>query len=212
VHRTRIKFCGMTSASDVALAVAAGVDAVGVIIVPASPRYVEPGALASLADAIPPFVARIGVVTAPGDAVASRLRALGFTLQFSDEESPADCARLADNAAYIKAFHLPVDARVESLDVAAFERYRGALWMFDSRVGEKRGGTGIPFAWTALGPLAQRRPITVSGGLTPSNVAACVRTVRPYAVDVRSGIETSDRKDPEKMRAFVEAVRRADEG
>ncbi len=211
VRRTRIKFCGMMSASDVALAVEAGVDAVGVIVAPSSPRYVGADALTALAEAIPPLVARIGVATAPTDTDASRLRGLGFTLQFSGEESSADCGRLAGGAPYIKAFHLCVDAPDDTLNLAALADYSSlALLMFDSRIGAKLGGTGIPFAWNAIAPLARRRRVIVSGGLTPTNVAACIRSVRPYAVDVRSGIETGGRKDPEKMRAFVQAVREAD--
>ncbi len=200
------------SASDVALAVDAGADAVGVIVAPSSPRRVGADALAGLAAAIPPLVARVGIVTAPSDADASRLRALGFTLQFSGEESAADCERLAAGAPYVKAFHLCVDACGDNLDLPALAGYARALVMFDSRIGAKLGGTGIPFEWNGVASLARRRPVIISGGLSPDNVAACVRSVRPYAVDVRSGIETGGHKDPEKMRAFVQAVREADAG
>jgi phosphoribosylanthranilate isomerase len=83
--------------------------------------------------------------------------------------------------------------------------------MFDSTVRGKLGGTGIAFDWERIVTIARARRVIVSGGLTPENVAACVRTVRPYAVDVRSGVESGGRKDISKMRAFVRAVREADE-
>jgi phosphoribosylanthranilate isomerase len=83
--------------------------------------------------------------------------------------------------------------------------------MFDSRIDGRYGGTGVSFVWQLVEAIAARRAIVISGGLTPANVAACVRAVRPHAVDVRSGIETAGRKDPAKMAAFVRAVREADE-
>ncbi len=209
--RTRIKFCGMTSLADVALAVDAGADAVGVIVAASSPRRADPELLLVLATAVPPYVSRIAVVTSPSEREAATLRALGFTLQFSGEELPAECARLAAGHAYVKAFHLRDDTAYDAADFEELAAYENALWMFDSRVGEKLGGTGIPFVWDLVAPVARRRPVVVSGGLRPENVGACVRAVRPYAVDARSGIETEGRKDPAKMRAFVRAVREADE-
>jgi phosphoribosylanthranilate isomerase len=82
--------------------------------------------------------------------------------------------------------------------------------MFDSSVAGSFGGTGRAFDWSLVAALARERPLVMSGGLTPANVGACIRAVRPYAVDVRSGIETDGRKDPDKMRDFVRAVREAD--
>ena len=210
-QRTRIKFCGMTNVAEVALAVEAGADAVGVIVAAASPRMVERAVLPELAASIPPYVSRVGVVTSPSEADAATLRALGFTLQFSGEELPAQCERLAAGHAYVKAFHLRDDTTYDAVDFDELAAYEGALWMFDSRVGQKLGGTGVPFVWELVAPVARRRRIVVSGGLTPENVGACVRAVRPYAVDTRSGVETDGRKDPRKMQAFVRAVREADD-
>ena len=209
--RTRIKFCGMTNAADIAFGVEAGADAIGVIVVASSPRCVDPSALPDLVSAIPPYVSRIGVVTSPNDRQAATLRALGFTLQFSGEERPAECQRFAGGQPYVKAFHLRDDTAYDPSDFDELTAYQNALWMFDSRVGDKLGGTGVPFVWEVVAPVARRRAVVVSGGLTPANVGACVRTVRPFAVDTRSGIETDGRKDPEKMRAFVRAVRDADD-
>lgn len=208
--RTRIKFCGMRTPADVALAIDAGADAVGVIVAD-SPRRVAEADLPGLAAAIPPFVDRIGVVAGPSDGSAALLVSLGFTLQFSGEELPAQCERLAGGRPYVKAFHIRAGESYEPADFSALEAYTHATWMFDTRVDERFGGTGVPFTWSLVELVAQRRDVIVSGGLTPQNVGACIRAVRPYAVDVRGGVETSERKDVEKMRAFARAVREADE-
>lgn len=202
-RRTRVKFCGMTSPEDIALAIDAGADAVGVICAE-SPRRVALDALPALAAAIPPYVFRIGVIADQGQREAQALRALGFTLQFSGEESPAQCEALSGGDPYIKVFH--VDAAGGSLDVAAWSGYARALPMLDARVLSLRGGTGVTFDWRAAEPIVRARRVVVSGGLTPENVGACVRALRPYAVDVRSGIETDGRKDPAKMAEFISEV------
>jgi phosphoribosylanthranilate isomerase len=209
MHRTRIKFCGMTSPADIALAVEAGADAVGVILAPASPRKVTADVLPTLAVAIPPFVARVGVVTSPSEAEVARLTALGFSIQFSGEESASDCRRLAADRPYIKALHVSEDGHADDL-LRRFDEHRNALAMLDTRSGNKSGGTGVPFPWEVAAPLARSRRVVISGGLSVTNVRACVRMLRPYAVDVRSGIETDGRKDADKMQAFVQAVRQAD--
>ncbi|MBD5653563.1 MAG: phosphoribosylanthranilate isomerase [Candidatus Eremiobacteraeota bacterium] len=207
--RTRIKFCGMQSAADVALAVEAGADAVGVIVAE-SPRRVAPADITKISAAIPPFVDRIGVVAHTHDDDATSLLKRGFTLQFSGEELPSTCEAISQGRPYIKAFHIRAGVTYEPADFDELGAYTNATWMFDSRVDDRLGGTGVPFMWSVVASVAKRRPIVVSGGLTPENVGACVRAVRPYAVDVRGGVETSDRKDFDKMRAFVRAVREAD--
>jgi phosphoribosylanthranilate isomerase len=202
-RRTRIKFCGMTSVADIALAVAAGADAVGVILAP-SARRVPLERVAEIAAAIPPFVSRIGVLANQGSEEASLLRRLGFTLQFSGDESPAECEVLSGGDPFIKVFHVESDGRPFELERCA--AYARATWMFDTRVPGRAGGSGVAFDWPAVERASRLRPAIVSGGLTPENVAACVRALRPYAVDVRSGIESDDRKDVNKMAAFVAAV------
>ncbi len=208
-RRTRIKFCGLTSVAEIALAVEAGADAIGVIVAE-SPRQVDVARLGELAAAVPAFVAKVGVLAAQGQREAAALRELGYMLQFSGDEPAELCERLAAGR-YLKAFHLAPGQKDDVLDDASLAAYRNATWMFDSRVDARYGGTGVPFAWKLVEAAAAVRPVIVSGGLTPENVAACVRSVRPYAVDVRSGIETAGRKDPAKMLAFVRAVREADE-
>jgi phosphoribosylanthranilate isomerase len=208
-RRTRVKFCGMTNPADVALAVAAGADAVGVILAP-SARRVPLERLPEIAAAIPPLVSRVGVVVDPSDDEAALLRALGFTFQFSGDESPQTCELAAAGEPYIKVFH--VDAAEGTFDLAACEAYERAIWMFDTRVPGVRGGSGVPFDWRVVAAATRLRQAIVSGGLGPENVADCIEAVRPYAVDVRSGVETKDAKDAAKMTAFIRAVALADGG
>ncbi len=205
--RTRIKMCGMTSVRDIELAVEAGADAVGIILAQ-SPRRVERAMLATLQRAVPPLVEAVAVLVDPSDADASAPRDLGFTLQFSCNESAATCESISRGRPYIKAFH--VDESFPDRAAAAGSDFANALWMFDTRVDGRYGGTGVAFSWDIVIPTASVRPVVMSGGLTPENVGACIRHVRPYAVDVRSGVETAGSKDFEKMCAFVRAVRAAD--
>jgi phosphoribosylanthranilate isomerase len=207
--RTRIKFCGMTSAADVALAVEAGADAVGFIVAP-SARRVAASALPGLLAAVPPFVTAVIVSAGETDADLAALGARGALLQFSGVEPPGHCERLANGARYLKAFHVRAEDGVATFDRATLAAYPNALALIDSSAGGAFGGTGRAFDPRLVAELARERPLVLSGGLTPENVADAVRTVRPYAVDVRGGIETNGAKDPAKMRAFVRAVREAD--
>ncbi len=208
--RTRVKFCGMTSAHDVALAIEAGADAVG-IIVSQSARRVAADAVETILDAVPPFVSAVIVSADETDVDLAALAARGALLQFSGEEPPERCERLASGRRYVKAFHVRAEDGRATFDRETLAAYVRALPLIDSSFGDARGGTGRTFDWRIAQALARERPTIVSGGLTPDNVGACVRTVRPYAVDVRGGIETGGEKDPAKMRAFVRAVRDADD-
>ncbi|MBD5635589.1 MAG: phosphoribosylanthranilate isomerase [Candidatus Eremiobacteraeota bacterium] len=199
----------MTSPDDVALAVEAGADAVG-IIVSRSPRRVDRGALAPILAAVPPFVAAVIVCANETEADIDALAARGALLQFSGAESPEYCERLAAGARYLKAFHVRAEDGLATFDRATLEAYPNALCLVDSSAGRAFGGTGKTFDWSIARELARERPIVVSGGLEPENVGDCVRAVRPFAVDVRSGIETGGLKDALKMRAFVRSVRAAD--
>ena len=211
VARTRVKMCGMTSPDDIALAVAAGADAVGIILAESARQIPLGERLAELVRAIPPFVDGVAVLANQGPREAAAAYAHGLRLQFSGSEMPETCELASPSPrAYVKAFHLRADTAYEAADFEELEQYVRALWMFDSTVDGKLGGTGVPFAWDVVAGIARNRPIVMSGGLTAENVAACIRTVRPYAVDVRSGVETDGRKDIEKMRAFVRAVRETD--
>jgi phosphoribosylanthranilate isomerase len=202
--------CGMTSAADVALAVEAGADAVGFIFAP-SRRRVDLATAVEAAQAVPAFVHAVGVFVDPTlEELRAAARAIpGLVVQLSGDESSAFCARVADEPGlrgrpYIKVLHVEPNAPLPPSDP-----YVGALPLFDTADPERRGGTGRPFAWSILEKARPPR-FAVSGGLRPENVGACVRAVRPYAVDVRSGVESGERKDFAKMRAFVRAVREAD--
>jgi phosphoribosylanthranilate isomerase len=207
--RTRIKFCGMTSVEDVRLAVAAGADALGFIFAE-SPRRLTLEQVPALVAELPPLVTRVAVVTEHEERIVPELLERGFTVQFSGHEPPELCERLLAGRAYIKAFHMLPGGAEASERSAGFAGYRNALWMFDTFAGERGGGAGVPFDWARVAALARTRPIVVAGGLSPENVGRCVRAVRPYAVDVRSGVERGGKKDIELMRAFVRAVREAD--
>jgi phosphoribosylanthranilate isomerase len=208
--RTRIKICGCTSIADVDGAVAAGADAVGLIFAE-SPRRIALADARAVARSVPPFVAVVGVMVNPDEAFVAGVLALGCVPQFSGDESPEFCSAVAGGR-YVKALHFERYLVHTSADAqAAADRYPEADLLFDSRSAGLYGGTGKTFNWPLVEGVARRRRIIMSGGLVPDNVAACVRTVRPFAVDVRSGVETHGAKDLAKMRAFVDAVRSTDE-
>jgi phosphoribosylanthranilate isomerase len=199
----------MTSAEDVRLAVDAGADAVG-IIVSASARRVAAADVAALLAAVPPFVTAVIVSAGETDVDLASFAARGALLQFSGTEPAPLCERLAGGRPYVKAFHVRAEDGRAAFDAELLAAYPSALWLIDSSAGGAFGGTGRTFDWGIAARLAATRATIVSGGLTPENVGACVGAVRPYAVDVRGGIETLGQKDPAKMRAFVRAVREAD--
>jgi phosphoribosylanthranilate isomerase len=206
---TWIKFCGCTSWSDVAGAIDAKADAVGLIFAP-SPRRISWDAAREVAQRVPSGIDLVAVFVDPSDEEISAVRVLfpGMMVQLSGKE-PADQVRRYGKRA-IKA--IGVDATADPEAIAdACRLYGDAMILFDTRYGGVYGGTGKPFPWDRVAGVARERAIVVAGGLTPENVADCVKTLRPYGVDVRGGIETDNRKDPEKMRAFVQAVRQADE-
>ena len=188
----------------------AGADAVGLIFAPESNRRISLAEARALVRALPAYVTPVAVFVDPRPDEVAAIEALGAMAQFSGDESPERVASLTGRR-HIKALHFDQGASYGPEDAERLAAaYPDADIMFDSRVGAKHGGTGTTFAWDAVAGLARRRPLIVSGGLTPANVAACVRAVRPFAVDVRSGVETNGIKDPAKVRAFVRAVRETD--
>ncbi len=203
---TRVKFCGMTGPEDVALAAAAGADAVGVILAE-SPRRFAAEALPELVRESPPFLTRVAVVADAPDDTLESLRELGFVFQFTGGETPEACARGSAGEPYLRVIHVAPDGRLPD---DALDAFPGATLLLDTQGEGRLGGTGRSFDWSEAAALARRRRVVIAGGLRPETVGACVRAVRPYGVDVRSGVETNDKKDFEKMRAFVRAVREAD--
>ena len=200
---TRVKICGITRLQDALAAAHSGADAIGLIFYQHSPRYVSIAQAAQLAAALPPFVTVVGLfVNAEAAFVREVLAGVRLDLlQFHGEETAEFCAQF--NRPYIKAVR--VKAGVDLLQCAA--DYSGAAGLLlDAHVEGVQGGTGATFDWTLI-PEAMPLPVILSGGLQPENVAAAIRQVRPYAVDVSSGVEASKAiKDAVKITRFMQEV------
>ncbi|MDR1311911.1 MAG: phosphoribosylanthranilate isomerase [Burkholderiaceae bacterium] len=216
MRRTRIKICGLTRREDVVSAVRAGADALGFVFYAGSARHVTPAQAAALIQDVPPFVATVGLfVNAGHEMVVEAVQKSRLSLlQFHGDESPADCARLASavNLPFIRALRVRPDFRERDL-IQYEEQYRAAglsALLLDT-FAESYGGSGKVFDWSVLSAgMAQR--VVLSGGLTAQNVGTAITRLSPYAVDVSSGVEREKGiKDPEKIRDFVCAVKRADQ-
>lgn len=209
MRRTRIKICGLTRAEDVAAAVTAGADAVGFVFAP-SPRRVTAEQAAAAARVAPPLVARVGVFVDPTlDEVEAAIATAGLTaVQLSGTEPPEFVS--AVSVPVIKVLAVGTD-----FDWIEAEPYRGtaAALLLDTYVPGKAGGTSQTFHWQSAGMAPGWAPLFIAGGLRPDNVSAAVAALRPYAVDVSSGVESSPGiKDHRKIEAFSAAVRAADQG
>lgn len=213
--RIRIKICGVTQADDVRAAVDAGADAVGFNFFPGSSRYTDPATAAALVRTVPPFVAPIGVfVEASADEMRATAGGLGLrAVQWHGDRLPPD--------EDLSPVPLIVAARVRGSDclagikqVVAQRQIAGvpfAAVLIDAHVPGQYGGTGQPAPWHLLAGFDPGVPVILAGGLTPNNVADAIRIVRPWGVDVAGGVESSPgRKDAEKVRRFIEAVRAAE--
>jgi phosphoribosylanthranilate isomerase len=203
---TRIKICGFTRDEDVDAAVAAGADAIGLNLYTKSSRAVTPARAGELARRLPPFVTPVLLfVNATADEIAAGLAAVpNALLQFHGDESPAQCD--APGRPYLRAARMATG--FDLLDFAA--RYTGAAGiLLDAHV-EGYGGGGKVFDWSLI-PSGVPHPVVLSGGLNPANVIDGVMHVRPWAVDVSSGVEVGKGlKDAALMRQFCDAVREAD--
>jgi phosphoribosylanthranilate isomerase len=217
--RTRVKICGITRVEDGLAAAHAGADAIGLVFWAGTPRCVSIAQARAISAALPPFVARVGLFVDPDPAqVRATLAELALdALQFHGSEPPALCRSFG--RPYLKA--IPVREGVDLVESASqFDDAAGLL--FDAfRPGDLPGGTGHAFDWSRLDTAlkaALHVPLVLSGGLTPDNVAAAIRLVRPFAVDVSSGVEARDgegrvqrgRKDAARITAFMLGVRSAD--
>lgn len=209
--RTRVKICGCRSVRDARDAVDAGADAVGVILAESSTRRVSMEQFREIARFMPALVSLVAVFVDPPVALVDEALKAGATPQFHGHEGAEWCESFATGP-YLKAYHVRDGS---PLDRDAFRRFarpfEHATWLFDTARPEGgSGGTGRTFAWENVAALGVPRAFVVSGGLTADNVGDCVRTARPFAVDVSSGVETNGVKDPRKILAFVQAVRSAD--
>ncbi len=217
-HRTRIKLCGLTRPEDVRQAVAAGADAIGLVFYPPSPRYVSAQVAAGLAQALPPMVSSVGLfVNASLTEVSEVLRHVPLSmLQFHGDETPAQCREIAEavQRPFMRALRVRPDTTSANL-LESDSAYRTASPLFSGLLldtwSDAYGGTGKVFDWSLI-PAEIAHQAVLSGGLNVQNVTDAVRQVRPFAVDVSSGIESAKGiKDATLMRAFVSAVRAADE-
>jgi len=204
--RTRIKICGLTREADVDAAVAAGADAVGFVMYERSPRHVSVARMAELARRLPPFVTPVALfVNASSDAIDTALAAVPhLLLQFHGDEGPAQCEQ--PGRPYLRAIRMAPG--VDLLDSAS--RFAGATGLLLDAFVEGYGGGGKVFDWSHI-PPGVPLPVVLSGGLNPANVIDGVTRVRPWAVDVSSGVEAAKGiKDAALVRRFCEAVREAD--
>jgi phosphoribosylanthranilate isomerase len=203
--RVRVKICGLTRLADAALAVEGGADAVGFIFVPSSARCLTRDQAGEITRALPPLVTRVGVFVDMPVADVERIADAAHldVLQLHGDEDPAMYAALGRRV--IKAVALGSVAALETasaLDPAVVP-------LVDAAPADgARGGTGRTADWDLASRLAARRPVVLAGGLTPANVGDAIRRVRPWAVDVSSGVESAPGiKSPEKLRLFLARVR-----
>ncbi len=216
-YHVRVKICGVTAPDDARTIASAGADAVGLNFYRRSPRYVEEPVAAAILAALPPFVSPVGVFgdTPPGEivALARRLTRLSLVQVHGNRPLPAEVG------------HLPLIVAVGVEGVASLGELDDYLArclaagslpvavLVDARVPGLLGGTGRRAPWHLLTDYRPPVPLILAGGLTPENVAEAVRAVRPYAVDVASGVEsTPGRKDPDKVQRFIDNARSAAAG
>lgn len=212
---TAIKICGITRVEDALSAARCGAHAIGLVFYAPSPRYVTPARAAQIQRALPPFVTSVGLFVNAAAAEVRQTLAVARVdlLQFHGDETPDYCRQVSqeNHVPYLRAVR--VKAGVNLLQYAQDFRDAKAL-LLDAYVEGLQGGSGATFDWTLI-PTNLPLPVVLSGGLTPQNVTAAVKAVRPWAVDVSSGVElpgpaNKGIKDAAKIAAFVTGVRNAD--
>ena len=199
----RIKICGITRREDAVCAASLGVDALGFVFYPKSPRYISPEKAAAIIEWLPPFVSAVGLFVNPSQAdIDGALQACPLdVIQLHGDESPAFCSSQTRRA--IKA--IPV---AEQTDLARAHGYDCPILLDARAPAGVHGGTGKSFDWTILDGFEHARPLILAGGLGPDNVRQALDVRQWFAVDVSSGVESEPGiKDESKMRRFVEHVR-----
>ena len=207
--RTRIKVCGITRPADARAAAQAGADAIGLVFYPPSPRFLGIDRAVEIRDALPPFVQTVALFVNPDAAQVAQVigRVKPSLLQFHGDESPAFCEEFG--VPYVKACRVKAGARPGELLEYLRPFSRASAWLLDSHVAEY-GGVGERFDWSLV-PAERDRPLVLSGGLSPLNVREAIRRVRPWGVDVSSGVESGKGiKDAAKLAAFIAEVRDED--
>lgn len=206
--RTRVKICGITHSDDASEAVRLGADALGFVFYPKSRRWLTPAQASAIAATLPPFVSRVGLFLSPEPALVREVLDVlqPDCLQFHGAETPEFCAEFA--RPYIKAVPM-----APGVDLAAWSaRFANAqALLLDSHRSGEAGGSGRVFDWSAAVFERSAKPLVLAGGLNVDNVEEAIKRVRPYAVDVSSGVESAPgRKDPALMATFMRGVSRAD--
>lgn len=203
----KIKICGITNQEDASIAVSAGADALGFVFYRKSPRYVEPAVAKQIIAALPPLITAVGVfVNEEPKVVRDLMESCGLAIaQLHGDETAAYCRELA--RPILKAIRLK-----DRGDLLALAEFRGRAgvrgFIVDSHTDKAYGGTGLKTDWALAAEAARAAAVLLAGGLTSDNVIQAVRTVRPYGVDVSSGVESAPgKKDRQKILAFVQAVR-----
>jgi len=196
----RVKICGITNLPDAQVAVEAGADALGFVFYDQSPRFIPANTAAEISRALPRFTLRVGVFVNPAEELVRRAIGecgLGL-LQFHGEEPPEFCMQFGLMS--MKAFRIRDAGSLKELP-----KYRTDAWLLDAYSSDTLGGTGGKFNWNlAVEVQKLGKPFFLAGGLTPENVAEAIRQVKPFGVDVSSGVEfSSGKKDPAKVRAFI---------
>jgi len=203
---TRVKICGITNLADAQVAVEAGADALGFVFYDQSPRFISMETAAEISKQLPPFIMRVGVFVNPTkELVFKAVAGCGLSLlQFHGDEPPEFCMQFGLMS--MKAFRIRDAGSLKELP-----KYKTDAWLLDAYSSDTLGGTGEKFNWD-LAIKAQKlgRPVFLAGGLTPENVAEAIQKVRPFGVDVSSGVESSlGKKDHTKVRAFINVVKTA---
>ena len=198
---TRIKICGITRVDEAHCCLQAGADAVGLVFAQ-SPRRVEPALAREITASLPPFIQRVGVFVNAEKALVEQIASYaGLTaLQFHGQEG----------ADYCGSFSLPVIKAVavkSGIDLAGLDDFPAAAILFDAYDPLLAGGTGRTFNWKLV-ESRRKKPVVLAGGLHAGNVQSAILQLKPYAVDVSSGVETNGKKDKAKIQAFIAAVRR----
>jgi len=203
---TKIKICGITNVEDAHAAVDLGADALGFIFVPDTPRYIELQDAAQIISKLPPFITKVGVFAdVSPEAISQIVQTCGLNaIQLHGSETPEYCDNIGARVrvTIIKSFRVK-----DRHSLSPIPEYRVSAYLLDTYVKGKKGGTGETFNWDLAIKAKQYGRIIIAGGLTPENVASAVQYVRPYAVDVGSGVEASPgKKDHAKIKAFIENV------
>ena len=211
--RTRIKICGFTRVEDALTAARSGADAIGLIFYPASPRAVSIARAREISSALPPFVSTVALfVNETSQTVISTIAAVRPSiLQFHGDEDESYCVQFG--LPYMKAIRVGDQMTPGDL-LECQDRFHSAqALLLDTLSQHVYGGSGAAFDWSLI-PADMRSNIVLSGGLNPTNVNGAVKQIRPWAVDVSSGVETAEKgiKDHRKIEQFIEAVRNADAG